>query len=110
VRQAIHGLVGADLLVHEVAKARPELARQAYIQRIIAHHMTARAAGSIFARSRPRLAVYTHLVLLASERIAPPTVADLIAETRLSYDGPLQVGEDLLAFEGAPDPSQLGVT
>ncbi len=37
-------------------------------------------------------------------------MADLIAETRLSYDGPLQVGEDLLAFEGAPDPSQLGVT
>jgi hypothetical protein len=33
VRQAIHGLVGADLLVQEVAKARPELTRQAYIQR-----------------------------------------------------------------------------
>jgi len=28
---------------------------------------------------------------LASERIPPPRLADLIGETRLSYDGPLQV-------------------
>jgi ribonuclease Z len=47
---------GADLLVHEVAIARPELMSEAYVQRIMAHHTTAREAGMVFQRARPRLA------------------------------------------------------
>jgi ribonuclease Z len=90
---------GADLLVHEVASARAELMKEAYIQRIIAHHTTPRDAGRVFARTKPALAVYTHVVLLGSERIRPPTVDDILAETRQTYDGPLVAGEDLMAFE-----------
>jgi ribonuclease Z len=94
---------GADLLVHEVAIAAPELMKEAYIQRIIAHHTTAREAGMVFTRAKPKLAAYTHLVLLASDRIAAPSVNDLIAETRNTYGGPLQVGEDLMQFEIGDD-------
>jgi ribonuclease Z len=90
---------GADLLVHEVASARPELMREAYVQRIIGHHTTPREAGLIFAQTKPKLAAYTHLVLLGSERIPPPTIDDIVAETRKTYSGPLAVGEDLMAFE-----------
>jgi ribonuclease Z len=90
---------GADLLVHEVAMARPELMSEAYVQRIIAHHTTPREAGMVFAQTRPKLAAYTHLVFVASEKVRPPTVDDLVAETRATYDGPLQVGEDLMQFE-----------
>ena len=93
-----HG-AGADLLVHEVAIARPELTAEAYIQRIMAHHTTAREAGMVFARTRPKLAAYTHLVFLASKQALPATVADLVAETRQTYGGPLEVGEDLMCFE-----------
>jgi ribonuclease Z len=93
-----HGL-GADLLIHEVAIARPELMTRAYIQRIMAHHTTAREAGMVFARTNPKLAVYTHLVFLASEEIPAMTVDDLIAQTRQTYNGPLEVGEDLMSFE-----------
>jgi ribonuclease Z len=93
-----HG-VGTDLLIHEVAIARPELMTEAYVERIMAHHTTAREAGIVFARTRPKLAVYTHLVFLASKEIPPATVADLVAETRQTYSGPLQVGEDLMCFE-----------
>jgi ribonuclease Z len=93
-----HGL-GADLLIHEVAIARPELMTEAYIQRIMAHHTTAREAGIVFARPRPKLAVYTHLVFLASREVPPATVADLVAETRQTYSGSLEVGEDLMCFE-----------
>jgi ribonuclease Z len=89
---------GADLLIHEVAIARPELMSEAYIQRIMAHHTTARDAGTIFARAKPKLAAFTHLVFLASDRIAPATVDDLIAQARLTYDGPLVVGDDLMSF------------
>ena len=40
-----------------------------------------------------------HLALLGSDKIAPPTLDDLIAETRQTYDGPVEVGEDLMAFD-----------
>jgi len=89
---------GADLLVHEVASARPELINEAYIQRIIGHHTTPREAGVVFAQTKPKLAAYTHILQLGSERIPPPTIDDIVAETRRTYSGPLVVGEDLMAF------------
>ena len=90
---------GADLLVHEVASARPELMKEAYVQRIIGHHTTPREAGRVFAQTKPKLAAFTHILQLGSERIPPPTIDDIVAETRQTYDGPLVVGEDLMAFE-----------
>jgi ribonuclease Z len=90
---------GADLLVHEVASARPELIKEAYVQRIIGHHTTPREAGLVFAQTKPKLAAYTHIALVGSERIPPPTIDDIVAETRETYGGPLAVGEDLMAFE-----------
>ena len=74
---------------------------EAYIQRIVAHHTTPREAGLVFAETKPKLAVYTHLVLLASETIPPATFDDLVAETRATYDGPLEVGEDLMSSRSA---------
>jgi ribonuclease Z len=90
---------GADLLVHEVAMAPPELLGEPHIQRILNHHTTPREAGLVFARAKPKLAAYTHLVLLASENVAAPSIQDLIAQTRETYAGPLDVGEDLMSFE-----------
>ena len=90
---------GTDLLIHEVAIVRPELESEPFIQRIMAHHTTAREAGSIFARTKPKLAAFTHLVFLASEHVPPASVDDLIAATRETYVGPLEIGEDLMSFE-----------
>ena len=89
----------ADLLIHEVAMARPELLGEAAIQRIVNHHTSPQEAGRVFAQTKPKLAAYTHLVMLASETIKPPTTEELIAATRETYAGPLQVGEDLMSFE-----------
>jgi ribonuclease Z len=89
---------GADLLIHEVAIVRPELISVPFIQRIMAHHTTAREAGMVFSRTRPKLAAFTHLVFLASETVPPASVADVVAEARQSYSGPLEVGEDLMSF------------
>ena len=59
---------GADLLVHEVVMARPELLREETdIQRIVNHHTSPQEAGRIFTQTRPKLAAFTHLVMLASE-------------------------------------------
>jgi ribonuclease Z len=90
---------GADLLVHEVAMAPPELLGHATIQRIINHHTSPQEAGRVFTQTRPKLAAFTHLVMLASDTVAAPTVDELMAATRETYAGPLQVGEDLMSFE-----------
>jgi ribonuclease Z len=73
--------------------------KEAYVQRIIGHHTTPREAGRVFAQTKPKLAVFTHIVRLGSDEIAPPTVSDIVGETRETYDGPLVVGEDLMAFD-----------
>jgi ribonuclease Z len=90
---------GADLLVHEVAMARPELMKEAYIQRIIGHHTVPYDCGRVFAQTRPKLAACTHVVLLASKEVPPPSLDDVVAGVRQTYDGPLEIGEDLMSFE-----------
>jgi ribonuclease Z len=90
---------GADLLVHEVAMARPELMKEAYIQRIIGHHTTPYDCGRVFAQTMPKLAAFTHVVQLASAAVPAPTLSEVTAEVRRTYDGPLEVGEDLMSFE-----------
>ena len=86
---------GADVLVHEVTAAggsTPENAQQ--LKRIAANHTTPEQAAEVFARVKPRLAVYNHLLLFGS---AAPE--DLVPATRKKYAGPLIVGEDLLQIK-----------
>jgi ribonuclease Z len=80
---------GVDLLVHEVVA--PSIFHGP--ASVIEHHTTAEQAGEVFARTKPRLAVYSHIV--------PPTATeqDLIPPTRKSYPGPVVVGEDLMVID-----------
>lgn len=87
---------GVDLLVHEVA-APGSILRQGHppdrVESIVAHHVTPEQAGQVFSRVKPKLAVYSH--------IAAPTATaeELIAPTRKTYTGPLEIGEDLMVIE-----------
>jgi len=38
------------------------------------------------------------VVQLASIAVPPPTLDELVAEVRQTYDGPLEIGEDLMSF------------
>jgi len=90
----------SDVLIHEVASAKPELlATSIPVQRIIAHHTTPREAGLVFSQTKPKMAVYTHFVLQSNEKFSEPTLDEVIAETRQTYGGPLVVGEDLMSIE-----------
>jgi ribonuclease Z len=86
---------GVDLLVHEVVV--PETFQRAGVpperaKAVIDHHVTPEQAGEVFSRAKPRLAVYSHIVLpIATEQ-------DLIPPTRKTYSGPLEVGEDLMVI------------
>lgn len=86
---------GADLLIHEVAAATEEFLRESELARIIVgNHTTPERAGEVFARAKPKVPVYSHILLFGGV-----TVADLIAQTRKTYSGPLEVGEDLMSIE-----------
>ena len=90
---------GADLLIHELGAAKPELLKNPAMQRIIDHHTTPRDVGRVFERARPKLAVYTHIVRLSNATIPEPSLAEILAETRDTYAGPLVFGEDLMTFD-----------
>jgi ribonuclease Z len=90
---------GADVLIHEVtAAAGPAAENPQQLKRIGANHTTPEQAGEVFARVRPKLAVYNHLLLFGSA-----TPDDLIPATRGKYSGPLLVGQDLLQIEVAEE-------
>ncbi len=67
----------ADLVVHEVADGAER-------------HTTPQEAGEVFQRVRPKLAVYSHILVRNLE--------DLVTRTRTTYSGPLVIGEDLMRF------------
>ncbi len=88
---------GVDVLVHEVISPEVEarwtaVADPKQVRRILAHHTTPEEAGRIFDRVRPRLAVYSHIVP------SPTRPSDLIGPTRKTYQGPLEVGYDLMTI------------
>jgi ribonuclease Z len=86
---------GVDVLIHEVVApetfqrvgAPPERTKS-----VIAHHTTPEQAGEVFARTKPKLAVYSHISLPTA------TEQDLIPPTRKTYAGPLELGEDLMVI------------
>ena len=90
---------GTDLLIHEVGAVRPELLADPQVKVIMAHHTSPQEVGTVFSRAQPKLGVYSHLVLLSRGSIPPLTVEELVKQTRETYAGPLQVGEDLMTFE-----------
>lgn len=90
---------GCDLLIHEVACARPELMQDVHFERIMSHHTIPSMAGKVFAQAKPRLAVYTHFILRSTAQVAAPTLDEVVAQTRETYSGPVELGEDLMSFE-----------
>jgi len=90
---------GADLLVHEVAMAKPEVAQTEAAKRILAHHTSPQDAGRVFSTAKPRLAVYSHISTAGGTGAAAPQAADFIAATRETYNGPLEMGEDLMTID-----------
>ncbi|KEY58461.1 MBL fold metallo-hydrolase [Serratia sp. DD3] len=88
---------GTDVLIHEVTAGNKELLAQSKAARgIVALHTPPDDAGRVFSVVKPKLAVYTHIVLLGNSSFPAPSADDLIPLTRETYKGPLVVGEDLM--------------
>lgn len=86
---------GVDVLVHSATnldglrRASEFHATPEQIEKIGAYSITAEETGQVFARVKPRLAVYSHIANFES----------LVAGTRKSYSGPLEGAEDLMTLE-----------
>jgi ribonuclease Z len=89
---------GTDLLIHQVAAVRPELLALPVFQVILAHHTKPEEAGVVFARTKPKLAVFYHFSLLGTPQVKPMTAQEVVELARKSYSGPLLAGEDLMVF------------
>jgi ribonuclease Z len=87
---------GVDLLIHEVA-VRSTFERAGMpaggVNAVMALHVSPQQAGEIFARTKPKLAVYSHIGLSAA------TEQDVIPPTREKYSGRVELGEDLMVIE-----------
>jgi len=99
---------GTDLLIHQVAAVRPELLALPVFQVILAHHTKPDEAGVVFARTKPKLAVFYHFSLLGTQQVKPMTTQEVIDLARKNYDGPLVAGEDLMVFHIGQDGVTLG--
>jgi ribonuclease Z len=91
----IRHATGVDLLIHEVASGESFVRAGVPVERarsVIARHVTPEQAGRVFARTRPRLAVYSHIIH------ATATDEDLVPGTRREYSGRLEVGVDLMVI------------
>jgi ribonuclease Z len=92
---------GADVVIHEVAASNEHsMQTSPLINQILGFHSSPEDAGKVFEQIKPKLAVYSHIVLLTSDpSISPPTINDLTQRTQKFYKGAVQVGEDLLGIE-----------
>lgn len=85
---------GVDVLIHEVAEFKDTNA----LPQVYAHHTNPRQAGDIFNQTKPKMAVYTHVVNGVSAKVVGIPDEELIERTRTNYQGPLKVGRDLMSF------------
>jgi len=90
---------GTDLLIHQAAMAKDELLEKSVpVRYIIAHHTKPEEVGTVFARTKPKMAALYHIVLLTDGKIPAPTEADVEERAKKNYQGPMVIAEDLMRF------------
>jgi ribonuclease Z len=83
---------GVDLLVHEAIDLdvlRSLVPDKLRMDAIVARHTTPEQAAGIFSKVSPRLAVFSH----------SPGTAAIVEQTRQSYSGRVEMGEDLMVID-----------
>ena len=88
----IRNAQNADVLVHEVVLGLPSLTTEQ--QFIASAHTLPEQAAQVFAAAKPRLAIYSHVILFGSA-----SDNDVMAATRKAYTGRVEMGKDLTVIE-----------
>jgi len=81
----------SDLIIHEVAHASAQILKvKPILNKILSVHTTPYDAGRVFEATKPKLALYNHLLLFGSS----PEL--LLTQTKKTYSGKVVVGQDLM--------------
>ncbi len=95
---------GVDVLIHSIGAARQELLDASPLwKRIMDHHITPEDAGRVFNETKPGLAVFHHVVAATNGKIKPVPPKQMLERTKAVYDGPLEMGQDLMTLIVAKD-------
>jgi ribonuclease Z len=98
--------IGADLIIHNVIAFSDRLSEMPEMKGVLAKLTTPEQAAEVFKRTRPKLAVYSHIV--TKELQGKKGEDQIIARTRAAgYDGPLMMGLDRMRFEISDDVKLL---
>ena len=101
---------GIDLLVHQVGYAPQDaLEKNAVIARIMSLHTQPDQVAKIFSITKPKLAVFSHIVVFTAKGpdLSPAGEERMMDVVRDHYDGPVLLGQDLMAFEVGDEVVQL---
>jgi ribonuclease Z len=80
---------GVDVLVHEVVFGATTTEQQ----QITNGHTTPEQAAQVFAATKPKLAIYSHLILFGG------SAEDVVVATQKVYNGRVEMGTDLTVIE-----------
>ena len=95
----VKGAKGADLMIHSVASIAKKLLKKSKVMRaILTHHSEPEDTAKVFNAVKPKLAVYSHLVLYGGQK-----PKDILNRARKTYAGPLLVGFDLMTINVGAD-------
>ena len=84
------------MIVHEVIDAPPTVHTQPSVAFRLSHHSSTADVGRVFAQTKPRLAVLNHLALVPDQDGRLPTSEAVTAAVSKTYDGRIEIGEDLM--------------
>jgi len=97
-----------DVLVHSIGAARKQLLESSPLwRRIMDHHITPEDAGRVFNETKPKLAVFSHVVAATNGKIKPVAPKVMAERTRAVYPGRLVMGKDLMTITIAKDGVQV---
>lgn len=92
----IRSAAGVDVLLHEVFAAPVDVRATPSVQFRAMHHSSATDAAQVFARAKPRMAVFTHVALAPDRQGRMPSPAEVLQEVAAAYGGRVEMGEDLM--------------
>jgi len=88
----IQNAYGVDVLVHEVVFGSPNMTTEQ--QLITKAHTLPDQAAQVFAATKPKLAIYSHVILFDGV-----SDDDVLSATRKTYTGRVEMGADLTVIE-----------
>ena len=98
----IKNSMGVDLLIHQIGYAPPNaMKKNKLVRRIIGHHTQPHQVAQVLNAAKPKMAVISHIVVfkMKGADLSPQGEEAMMRALRESYQGPVLLGQDLMAFE-----------